>query len=454
MRLLRAGAALAALAVYLAVPTRNYYWDGVSFAQTIEDAGRLATLLHPNHLVYNVLGWAAYHALGGAVRALYVLQAIDAAFAALAVFLLFGILARTWKSERAALLGTALFAFSGTWWRFATDADAYIPSVALLLACATLLLRDRPRPVALALLHTGAMLLHQLAFWFFPAALYALWWRSARRAAAVYAALAGALTLGAYAAAWRASSTSGFWAWMTSHASDASFSFGLVRNTAITLRSWFQLFAAGRPSLVRFTSPLTILLLALCAVCLLALARALPGVRWRPIIRHPELFRFALLWLASYALFLFFWLPHNTFYKLFALPAIVLLAASCWQPGRAAAPAVALLALSNLTFAILPYSHPSANPAIAFALDLQAEGIVYFQDFNTDDWFARYFNPRTQWKPLETTAAIEADLRAGRTVWLDTTALDRLAAAGYAPRGEWRQLVNSRHRIRFLRLAR
>lgn len=44
-------AAFGILAVYWAFPTRNYYWDGIAFAQAIEDAPGLGPLLiHPNHL--------------------------------------------------------------------------------------------------------------------------------------------------------------------------------------------------------------------------------------------------------------------------------------------------------------------------------------------------------------------------------------------------------------------
>ncbi len=57
----RAMSALVILAVYADLPTRNYFWDGVYFAQTVESASRWAELLHPNHLVYNFLGYALYH---------------------------------------------------------------------------------------------------------------------------------------------------------------------------------------------------------------------------------------------------------------------------------------------------------------------------------------------------------------------------------------------------------
>ena len=111
-----------------------------------------------------------------ACRALYVLQVLNAIFAALTVYVVSGICAGLTQSRWTAILLSAAFAFSGTWWRFATDADAYILSVLLLTVCASLLLlHDDPNPLTVAFLHTGAMLIHELAFLFVPAALYVFW---------------------------------------------------------------------------------------------------------------------------------------------------------------------------------------------------------------------------------------------------------------------------------------
>ena len=56
---------LALLALYLAFPTKVYYWDGIVFAQAIEDAagGSNLSLAHPNHLIYNVVGYVFYELL-------------------------------------------------------------------------------------------------------------------------------------------------------------------------------------------------------------------------------------------------------------------------------------------------------------------------------------------------------------------------------------------------------
>ena len=83
--------AASVLAIYALIPTRDFYWDGVSFAHAIEDApGTPADLFFPNHLIYNITGYLVWRSLAAAglhLRALFVLQAMDAVFAAAAVYL-------------------------------------------------------------------------------------------------------------------------------------------------------------------------------------------------------------------------------------------------------------------------------------------------------------------------------------------------------------------------------
>jgi len=272
------------------------------------------------------------------------------------------------------------------------------------------LLARKPRIVAAALLHCGAMLLHQLAIFFFPAGARSLV-ESAPAAMRTLRGRCRGATLAAYVAAFSIQSggfsLGSFYRWITSHSGEVAFSFGPSHNLTVSLRSWMQVFWAGRPGLVRYTDPLTIVLLVLCVCALILLAIAVwRGPRPRIAIIIERFFVFAVSWIVVYAVFLFFWLPHNTFYKLFALPGIVLVIASCWKPGMnpIALPFVALMALFNLTFAIIPYSRADANEAVAFAFSLkqhlESGTTVYFSDFNTDDWLVRYFNPQTTWRQV------------------------------------------------------
>lgn len=481
---------LLAFGLYAFLPTKNYYWDGIGFAQSIEDATGVGAFLHPNHLIYTAIGWTAYRAVGlfyAAARALYVLQALNAIFGAATVYCLFGIVKRISGSNSTAAWLAAGVAFSGTWWRFTSDADAYVVAVFFLTLCASALLKsERPSPVIVGLLHASAVLMHELSLVFLPVAAYALWFRvgaagpETKRGRVsdvlTYSGVLGACVLIPYFLAYRVVSgkwsASGMAHWMLQHSPDSAFSFQLGRNIVVSLRSWCQLIFSGRPSAVRYGSPLTILLLGMAAGALIMLVRAIfqrqraHGISLA--VWNPRTLRLAVIWVAVYALFLFVWLPHNTFYKLFALPGLCLVVASCAKPGSrisASSPlalSVILMALCNLTFAVIPYSDPRANEAVDFALRLgnrlEPGAIVQYRSFSPDDWLARYFAPRTSWRPAESPATIDDELRRGKAVWLETSAADEIRNAdpawldARADKNGCISLVNSRHRIVFTRL--
>src|SRR5208283_2678953 len=89
--------AVVVFTTYAVLPTQNYYWDGVSFAQDIEQAGGFGSpsfwhsLIRPNHLLYDSVGyvvWIALRSLGLQFRAITVLQVINMALAAVCVYIL------------------------------------------------------------------------------------------------------------------------------------------------------------------------------------------------------------------------------------------------------------------------------------------------------------------------------------------------------------------------------
>src|ERR1051325_10796190 len=93
---------IAIAAIYLSFPTRVYYWDGIVFAQMMENAPRhTPSLVHPNHLIYNFAGYLFYkllRALGADVRALAALQILNSLLSALSACVMFSILRRTLRS--------------------------------------------------------------------------------------------------------------------------------------------------------------------------------------------------------------------------------------------------------------------------------------------------------------------------------------------------------------------
>jgi hypothetical protein len=475
--------------VYAILPTKNYYWDGVSFALSIEQASSLksqsplfwTSLIHPNHLIYNGIGylvWNAVRGLGFSVRAIAVLQAMNMVAGAACAWLMQRILLRTTHSVYLSTTLTLLFAFSAIFWKYATDSDAYILSVLFLIsAFYVLIANERPRPLPVGTLHAGAMLIHQLAFLFFPAAALGIFLKGGWKALWRYSLIAAGITLPAYYAGFwleeRDTNPAAFLRWLTSHSPDVSFSFNLPRNLAITAMSYSRLFFGGTGHVMQYFGPFLLVMFVLLAMVLAVLMIVL--VRYRAelrLLRRPDLandsLRVAVVWLGAYVIFLFFWLPHNTFYKLFCLPAIIFIAGQWLAQYRGPrryrlALFVATMALANLALYIFPYSHSDFNQALRFATRMRPlwsdRTVVYYNEFTVDDWFIRYFNPQTTWKALNSqngvatfagSAALEVD--GGREVWVDTSAAEVLAANGSASHFDDTQQDNYPvHPIRFFR---
>jgi hypothetical protein len=492
LRWMQAAVPGAVLLVYAILPTKNYYWDGISFAQSIEQAGRWNSagswpnLIHPNHLIYNLIGylvWTFIQAMGFHVRALYVLQAISMVAGATCVWLMQRSILRITDSIYLATALSAIFAFSAVFWKYSTDADAYIPSVLfLVIAFHIMSVRGEARPIAVGLSHVAAMLIHQLAVLFFPAAALAIYLKGGWRTLWRYLAVAG-ITLPAYYAGYRlqrgVNTSPRFFPWLTNHSPDSSFSFNLPRNFAITVSSYVRLFFGGTGRVFQFFGPFMLVTLLLLAVVLAALI-FIAARYWKDshfpsgnaAIHDSHLFWVAVLWLTSYFVFLFFWLPQNTFYKLFCLPAIIILAAhflARYRPPRRHRLALfaAVLALANLAFYIYPYSRPDYNQSLRFAMRMRPlwtdRTIVYYRVFTVDDWFIRYFNPETTWQALDPAQSPSAlakeaahDAERGHDVWIDTTVTESLAPSGTAmahfEKGE--EDSYPKHPIRFLRWAR
>src|SRR6185295_7953726 len=127
---------------------------------------------HPNHLVYSYVGYCFYRllrTLGAELRAITALQILSSVFSAASAAMLFATLRDTVRTVYLPVCMTLLFAFSATWWKFSTDANAYVASVFFLLVCFYLVLPDRrPAPLLLAFVFFLAMCFHQLAVVAYP----------------------------------------------------------------------------------------------------------------------------------------------------------------------------------------------------------------------------------------------------------------------------------------------
>jgi hypothetical protein len=425
------------LAIYLLSPTRDFYWDGVAFAIDIEKAAQFPTpLLHPNHLTYNPLAYGLFELarlLAPSTRALFVLQALDSVLAAASALLVYKIVRRSGATPSMAATWTLLFAFSATWWKFATDADAYIASIFFLLCGYFALTEKQPRPLVIAGLHSVAMLFHELAALFFPAAVFLLYRRQRIRPALRYVVSTLLLTIGAYWIAYDRGARSGppvdFFAWITEHSPDSQWTFDIPRSAGLTALGTVRLFLGGKVAAWNFDWVTR-------AGCVLLVVAALAMVkRVRPKWMQPTIDEAPLwIWIASYSLFLLFFQPQNTFYRLFYFPALIFLLASRLR-GSLAMVATAVF-LWNFTFFVYPRSRVESNETLAFALRERSQwpggsGIAY-HIFHPDLWTIAYFNWQVSWIDFATPdiprlESLRSDFESsGRSLWLEQTTVDLL----------------------------
>jgi hypothetical protein len=153
----------------------------------------------------------------------------------------------------------------------------------------------------------------------------------------------------------------------------------------------------------------------------------------------------ATIWFAAYLVFLFFWYPYFTPYRIFSLPAVIILAGVFLVNKRpeivrtrttTAALFVAAMALANFLFFIFPLSHAEKYPPLDFARKLNEswsdKTVIYFAKSNADNQLVKYFNPDTTWLSLDSArpTILEDEIRSvylsGGSVWLETTALDEI----------------------------
>jgi len=461
--------ALVALGIYALIPTRDFYWDGVGFAQAIETGGGSpGALLNPNHLIYTLAGylvWKGLMAVGIALRALFVLQALNAVFAAAAVYLAWDIIRKLTGSLPHANWGSLLFAFSAQWWKFSSDADAYIPSIFfLLVSFRWIMTAQQPRHYAAAAAHSVAMLFHQLAFFFFPVALAGLLVRPELRSGEKRKALLDALSYGALATTltgtvyWLAYrfvrpyvGSRGFFDWITVYSPDAALPIALYHRFRYSIRGTLRLFFGGRINRIEpdavMAAGVAISVLALAAVTIRMLrsrrhAETAPPGHASPYRAWLAANRPTICWILAYMAFLFFWLPQNVFYRMFYLPPLLFMLLSLPALRAHRVMPVALLATIvcawNFNVLIYPHSRIETNEVLSCALTNRSEWkpgtTILYGRSHTDLWLISYFNPQVEWTGLPAVEVAEVErqrLRAAqnaRPLWLEGMGYDELAS--------------------------
>ena len=442
------GVAVLFTAIYLAMPTRDYYWDGIAFATKIEMTRTSRDLFSVHHLLYDFIGEIPYKIAGGRIRALYLMQWANGIAAGVLLWLAYRLFRSLGVAENNAAACAAVVGAAATFWKFTTDADSYIISNLFLLATYLSLGRSTTRA---GVFHAGAMVMHQLSALFYPVGLALIWRRSPERfwrEAARYTAIVAGLTVLAYATAFQLSldrEAPRFFDWITFHA-DVPFSFRAARNARLLALGTGKLFVGGKFSLTALVSGAIAAILIALSISDLARHRR----RLLPLGSQWHLF----LWIFVYAAFLFFWEPQNTFYRLFYLvPLVALLAAATRQ--LRARPLICLavaLGCWNLCQFIYPKTLVKNNPPLAAAMREHASwpqgtGVV-FADFIPDLWTIHYFNMQAAWIGMDRpdagrlSAYADAFARTGRKLYVDWTYLNRAGCPAprftFQPVGDWR----------------
>lgn len=466
-------------AVYFLLPTKNYYWDGIIYAQFIESVEGFGwNLVHPNHLFYNVLGYAAFKAAQGVelqTRALYVLQYVTAVFAVICAAEFFLISKRLFRSTYLGLVLTAILAFSAGWWRFSTDADVYIISITFLLAAFYFVLPGgRPRPLLVAVLHAFAMFFHELAVLLFPAFALGVYLQTDPHdkwerltAALKYGHTAFLLTFGTYLLCFYFLTgrldVRDFVAWTISFAPDVDNS-RLISESGrlgIVMRGHRQLFIDGSTRLFNRDVLSVGLLVVFCAAALGFFIKFVPGITeivtvgktaFREGLFSGRIVLLCLAWVLPYLVFLWFFMPENMFYRLFYFPALVVLIGVVLAPfvqrRRTRRWRLALLALAFGLYNFLFYIYPNSNVmdgtslAVARAANSAWIGkpVVFYKQtrafdaLSTNDRLVRYFNPTAVWKPVDQLTLEQLEEQVTRSyegresLWIESAALAEITA--------------------------
>jgi hypothetical protein len=241
---------------------------------------------------------------------------------------------------------------------------------------------------------------------------------------------------------------------MTYYSHENGFVFNAAESVSRTLSGTVKLFFGGRFSYFietnnLFTTVLAavdVLAFAVFVVLLLrSLRKRLSGeIPYESRVEFGGVTVLCLTWVCSYMVFLFFWIPKNTFYRMFYLaPLMILIGMWVWRikfvrPHAAIAPLfVTVVILSNFLFLIYPYSLVRAETPLSMATGMNKvwspKSVVYYSVMDSDSDLIRYFSPATKWKPLGTIdpTAFEVELQqiyaAGGDAWVEHSAYDGLA---------------------------
>ncbi len=482
--------------VYLLTLTSDYFWDGITFASQIEKVARgergKELLFHQNHLLYNAFGYFSYclaRTVNSGIRALTVLQVANVFIASAAVSVFFRIAERVTRSRYTAMVCASALAFSATWWKLATDADAYMLSVLLVLICLENLLSQRPRWYAAGLALAGAMLVHELASLFSIAAVVAVFSirkiERKRKFAVAMCALAWSVTVATYYICaellHNLTHPLDVIRWATSNPSLIAPSSNPIPGMRLTLRASFDLIVGHSFSLFRqqgrIGSVIAAGVIISASVFIVRLMRSISPAQLIESLHTaaPEIadswkqgIPILIAWVSLYLVFLCFFEPQDPYLRLFYAPALALglglmlsnykfltakqqeVQSSNLRFSRTAMLAVATLALFNFAFFIQPHMRAESNPLVAAARNANKvwdeQSVILYANHTEADTTFEYFNQETHWQressaSIETLdSKIETAYKEGRNVWLNKGAAGSIDANWLAKYAQGKQI--------------
>jgi hypothetical protein len=367
-------------ALYLATPTCNFSYDALTYALDVQ-FGTFAALFHPNHLLFNVIGrfiFLALATLNHAVGALWLLQKLNAIIGGIAVGVLAWILARRFGWVRG-VLGAAAMGLGIGFWTEAVDAGCYM--WAALAACgflAALLAADDASPFWLGAFHGLCVLFHELLILAVPGALV----KVGRKKSGLYLAGVATVVVGGYAGVALLLYGSSYheamrWLWGPARQPHGTainffywFTFDFARGVAGLWTGLVHSFAAP----VSSAHPLDTMVEngVVLAILLAVLIQSRRDFKGRSIEGNT---RAALwVWIGAMNLFLLFYIPGVTRFRLLFLPALLYLVCDTITLSpkgvRAALAGVLLIVMAwvNYRAVIYPQSQLRNNPSLVRVL--------------------------------------------------------------------------------------
>lgn len=175
--------------LYLLLPTKMYYIDGVFYAEHLENIPFYVNGFHPHHLLYLPLMhflYAILHSIIPALKGMTFLLIFSAICGGITLYLFSLFLKKLDFSAFSRITGMILLGTSYTFWHHSTDANIYIPAhmltlIVILLVYSDNFLKSPSKQILTGLLLAFAGLIHQMSLFVILPLAWLIFMRSPER---------------------------------------------------------------------------------------------------------------------------------------------------------------------------------------------------------------------------------------------------------------------------------